>query len=155
MKKNSPSNLGIFQKMKTDISSFYSKFRKVINFILILFLCILLIFILFKLTYNLHFYKNPKITIEPAQVYKTLKNNESETINFSVKSKSNLLCKSTCSYEFIDRSTTNAIFSQKIKQNVNIINVTISGPNVGSGVLVYNLEVTCENKKSLFCPYDS
>ena len=155
MKKNSSGNFGIFQKMKTDIFSFYSRFRKIINFFLILFLCILLLFVLFKLTYNLHFYKNPKITIEPAQLYKTLKNNESETINFTVKSKSNLLCESSCRYEFIDRSTTEAIFSQKIKEKKDIINVTISGPNVGSGVLVYNLEVTCENKKSLFCPYDS
>ena len=86
MKKNSSENTSIFQKMKTDISSFYSRFRKIINFFLILFLCILLLFVLFKLTYNLHFYKNPKITIEPAQLYKTLKNNVSDRINLSVKS---------------------------------------------------------------------
>lgn len=154
MKKSSDEKYGFFQRLKNNMQDFYLKFKTIIKVILIIILILSLLIIMFNLTYNLHFYKNPKISIEPTQVYKTLKNNESEDINFSINSKTNFLCKSVCEYEFIDRGASK-IIKNKTLDNNNQVNVTISGPNAGSGVLVYNLDVTCYNKKTLFCPYDS
>lgn len=153
MKSDSTEKKSIYQRLKNIISSFYTKFRKLIIIFLILFLVMFLILTIFNLTYNLHFYKNPKISIEPTQIYKTLKNNESELINFTVSSRTNFLCKSTCSYEFIDRSLSIAL-SKNILNKSGFVTEKISGPGIGSGVFVYNLEVTCKNEKSLYCPYD-
>lgn len=153
-KKKIEKNESFLENLKNKNAQFYNKYKKTINFLLIIFLVAFFITIAFNLTYNLHFYKNPKISIEPTQSYKKLENNQNENILFEVNSKTNFLCKSSCEYEFIDRSSSTQVQSGIIKNNIPF-NVSISGPNIGSGVIVYNLDVTCKNKKSIFCPYDS
>lgn len=140
---------------KSSIKKENKKTLKPLIITIIILIALALVYSLLNFSIQLYLYETPTIEISPIQTHFNIKNNESQTINYHINTKTNYFCSPQCEYAYIDRSDSSKLFSGNItfsKKNSAEINITIQGPKKGSGENVYNLELTCKNKATFLCP---
>lgn len=128
--------------------------KKNIIFLISFLLLTFIITFLLNISSDIYTYQSPLIRINPEQLMLTLKNNEIKKVQFNISTTTSFLCRSSCEYDLIDRQTEKSItkgnFTLK-KDQIAIINSNIQSPEIGTGKKIYNLEVTCKNKKDFLC----
>ncbi|MEM2121709.1 MAG: alpha/beta fold hydrolase [Candidatus Woesearchaeota archaeon] len=127
--------------------------RRILFLVIILFLILTLAFIIvFKINSLLK--ETLIINLEPQTLSIRTKNKDSLMLNFNVSLKQNLLCKSTCFYEFKDVSNNETLsfgtlnFKNSGKKH---LSYELRINESGIGKKIYILELDCYNNNNSFC----
>ncbi len=129
--------------------------KRTILFSLLIFLIIVLI-ILVILGIRISFKINDELVIKLTPLDKSLITSygEEKNITFNFQNYNNFLCKSKCSYEFIDLSKNRVLDNQTLilKSRSNItLSYKLLPQIYGPGQDIYLFEVRCNNIKSFLC----
>lgn len=122
---------------------------------------LLLLFIFFFVILGIHISFVLKddlaVTLTPRFISQTVYNNESNTTTITLKADSTLQCKSVCTYNLTDLRTDRVELTGNTgpkHDQVIPISFTFQPPGTGSGQIIYRLDVSCYNEKTIICPSD-
>ena len=146
-------------KKKNFVEYFNSlKYRNLIIGIVIFVILILLItFVLLGIRISFIINDELSIQLEPLDKNIVTTYDKDNNISFEFVNDNSFVCKSECSYEFIDLSNNKVIDTDTLilKSKTKVIkNYNLTPNEYGSGQDIYSFQVTCHNIKSLFCATD-
>jgi hypothetical protein len=98
-----------------------------------------------------------QIIIDQEQSLYSIASNEEATLNFEIKNNNFFQCNSYCEFDLVDLDEEKIIYSNQFNmENEEIYHGTYAVPakNLGNKLYLYNLNVRCNNVKSLICPTD-
>ncbi len=145
--------------MKKALTDFIIHHKKTIILLIVGIIAILLVSMLALLGIRIDFLIGDELNIVLSPLDKSIitEYNKKENITFRFENDNNLLCKSECSYQFIDIRNHTLIdqASLTLKSRSKVEKSYIVSPaTYGSGQAIYLFEVSCHNIATLLCRTD-
>lgn len=134
------------------------KYRNLI-IVAIIFVIFILLAAFILLGIRISFIINDELSIQLKPLDKNIVTtyDKANNISFEFVNDNSFVCKSECSYEFIDISNNKVVDTDTLtlKSKTKVIkNYNFTPNDYGSGQDIYSFQVTCRNIKSLFCATD-
>jgi uncharacterized alpha/beta hydrolase family protein len=98
-----------------------------------------------------------QVVIDPEQPLYSVSSNQDTTINFEIRNNNFFKCNSYCEFDLLDLNEERVVYSDHFNmENKEIYHGAhvIPANNLGNKLYLYNLNVRCNNVKSLICPTD-
>ena len=134
------------------------KHRKIIIACVIFFIFIFIItFVLLGIRINFIINDELSVKLEPLDENIVSTYDKVTNISFEFVNDNSFVCKSECSYEFIDLSNNKVLDSDTLVLNSKtkvVRNYNLTPSNYGSGQDIYSFQVTCNNIKNFVCTTD-
>ncbi|MFH1916467.1 MAG: alpha/beta hydrolase [Nanoarchaeota archaeon] len=131
--------------------------RLLIPFLVVFGLLLLVIWLFLGIHISFAIKEELIIFINPMHTTKTVANNESFSMSYTVGTDNFWQCRSVCTANFTDLSKNQLLFSEELSLSHDaefVKSFAFSLAEQGEGQKVYRFRAQCRNEKTLFCPTD-